>query len=321
MKAAGFVVTDEFYPVVAAGFSQVWTYLNYVDPYVLFTRGLSDVCISPDWAENTYEITKFIHHGARSILYEPDPEEVESYSINLGEGEWAFQEFLKSPTLVYMEALEQPKHFLHDIAITLQENVQQELDEVGLAELLLPHQEKALRAACSYRNEKGIKVLDIRRIELYFEFAAWASLVWVLSPLSRDWRCDHNELFDAVLNDGEALLIGHGVYTRGSYRKIPRPPQSCRQCGIQSWCLSNLLHGHSLALLCESCVTEGLPVLPPANCGTRLCRLPQCKHHPFNIFDPNMRLHETMRKTGQLLHTGERNPLLSGRTSSQNLLR
>jgi hypothetical protein len=324
-------------PVVAseAAFSHVGT----CDPYVLFTRGLSDVDLTDEWQTHAYEVFRHTSMGT-TLRYEPKVGDVESYRINVVQSERVYRDFMSAPFLGYAEAIRgkgighmesapdgghrfhwvQPPHPLHDIAFELQDTVFSTVASDMLASLGRKGYEE-LRLFCRKGHEAGIPFVDMRLAHFYFELAAWAAFVWLVGPLGRNWRIEFNVLTEAVHDHGEALLVGYTVFARDSYRKTLRPVESCHHCHIQSWCLSDKLEERALVKICEHCVTEGMPILPPANCGKRLCRMPACKHHPMFTFDPNLRLHQTMRTVGALAAQTSKNPaLLEGRRPTDLLL-
>lgn len=314
-------VSSNIATVLTRGAEHAFYFCNWSDPYLLFTRGMSDVKLTDDWSEYFYEIRKELPYG-RFLYKRSDPQDVEVYQLALAEGEAAWRQVDALEFLGYYEALQAkaPWHELHDVAVTLVDSVDDELGSCGLHMMLDEVEYDELKSFCTYR-QAGITHVDICRMEFYVQFSAWAALIWLLSPLSREYRYKASELYRVVIDCGEALLTEHSIFGRGDYRKTSRPVFSCYRCGIQSWCLEATSNDGLLDHICEACVSAGMPVLPPANCGSRLCRLPQCKHHPMHAFDPNRRLHETMRTVGQLTAQMGAPSLLSGRKNPQGLLR
>lgn len=324
----GFPLSDRLCNVLVVAAECAITYCGGRDPYVMFTRGLSDIDLTDEWQTHAYQVQKEIA-GGRIIYREPKPGDAESYRLNIPQGMMVFQNFMKSPFLGYAEAIQgkgigdwfiddngnqnmrwrKDPHPLHDIAWELQDLVLQRTDDMEPEIGAEAYEE--LRDVCRRAQPGGIPIVDIRRMEMYFEMAAWASFVWLMSPHSVGWRCYHNRLVSAVHEEGEALLVGYTIFGRGEYKKTQRPVESCFHCHIQSWCLSDKLEAQSLVKICEHCCTDGMPLIPPSNCGTRICRMPQCRHHPMHSFDPNRRLHETMRSSGALMGQIGQNPALA----------
>jgi hypothetical protein len=338
MTRFGLPMNSRLRNIVYSAGVHAFYYASVVDPYCLFTRGLTDVELSDEWMSKTFEIKTETKTG-RHLHFNPEPEEVECYKSNTPQGEAFFHHIMQQPFLDYENAMRefsyrrgQRAHQLHDIAMSITEFLDEELCSMGVEELMGNQETYAeLKELCSYDGPEGERIVDYRRMEFYFEFAAWAAFIWILSPLSRNWRCDSSSLFAAVLDDGEALLVGYEVFPRGTYRKTDRPFSSCFVCGIQAWCFSDqarevevitlsgpVLESH-LVKVCEHCVTEGFPILPPDNCGLRICRMAQCKHHPSFNFDPNRRLHETMKSTGQLLLKSDTGTFLPGMQAQSRL--
>lgn len=341
MERHGLETTPSLYHLAIFGARTALFHFSHFDPYVFFARGLSDVKLTDDWQNYSYQLRKEVARG-KIIYYEPHAEEIESYSLALDEGERVFQTFLSRPMLAYDEALDgtgkghlgkgpdggplwittKEAHPLHDIAVALQDTIQSELSGMEYSTFLTRQGEHDLRSICTRRNtHTGVMIVDLQKLEYYFEFAAWAAMVWFLSPLSRDWRCENNALMRMVHEYGEAILVGYTPFPRDYYVKESRPLRSCHRCHVQSWCLEDVMQGDTLSLICESCLSDGMPILPPANCGSKLCRMPQCRHHPLFAFDPNLRLHQTMRTAGQLVQNQTQNPLLAGSTPDRRLLR
>ncbi len=178
-----------------------------------------------------------------------------------------------------------------------------------------------IRRACTYQATGGHYVVDIEKTEFYLEFAAWAAFVWLVGPLGHEFRIHHSDLTEAVHEEGEAILADFYVVGKQHYRKMERPTEACVRCHIQAWCLEHSVQDNSVVRICESCMSRDMPVLPPANCGSRLCKMPQCRHHPFYAFDPNLRLHQTMRTAGFFSRQIEEARRLSGQSAGQNLLK
>jgi hypothetical protein len=335
----GFPMSDALsaLPIVAS--LETFMHVGTRDPYVLFTRGLSDVDLTDEWQTHAYEVIRYTSMGT-SMRYEPKVGDVESYRLNIVQSEAVYRDFMNSRFLGYADAITgkgvglrtrgpngepvwewmQPPHPLHDIAFELRDAIHATCTN-DMEAVLGKKGYTALREHCRKQPADGLPFVDMRLASFYFEMAAWAAFVWLVGPLGRNWRIHYNLLTQAVHDQGEALLVGYTVFARDSYRKTLRPVESCHHCHIQSWCLSDKLEERALVKICEHCVTEGMPILPPANCGKRLCRMPACKHHPMFTFDPNLRLHQTMRTVGALAAQTSKNPaLLEGRRPTDLLL-
>lgn len=337
MERNGIPINDGTVSAAHAGAHQGLSFVSWSDPYVLFTRGLSDVKMADDWHECTYQIPKTMPNG-RTIMIEPEFDEVEAFSLDIAQGEWVFREFLKRPFLDLEPALygagrieryvdgkpvyKAEPHALHDIAVGLADWAIRELNECGPDELLGEDEYRILEQTCSYvQDASGEVITDYERLEFICIFAAWAAFVWVLSPRSRKWRCEQSGIIHAVHEEGEAITIGiTDVFGRSQYNKFRRPAQSCYQCEVESWCLTTIFAENTWLHICNACDSRGLPVRPPANCGSKLCRMPQCRHHPFFIFPSERRLHESLRKDGLLTAKTGQNPLLAARQAEQKLL-
>lgn len=337
----GLEVTPGIMLVLEASAEEAFNYINFQDPYVLFSRGLSDVTLTDDWAHFTYEVTKYAGDG-KSMRFEPSAESVESYELSIPQSEWAFRQFMETPWMAYVEALQgegvgrgmhgpdgdyhqewaTPPHPLNDIARSLKDMIEERALNSGSDWASNEEREALLnlRHLCTYRATGGHNVVDIRRVEFYQELAAWAAFVWVIGPLGREFRIHCNQLTEAVHEEGEAILADCWVVGKAHFRKLQRPTEACVRCHIQAWCLEISVQDNCTARICESCMSRDMPILPPANCGTRLCKMPQCKHHPYYAFDPNLRLHQTMRSVGQLSKPAEEAKRLAGQAGGRNLL-
>ena len=316
----GMPVSSRLATVLTRAAENTFYFCNWSDPYVLFTRGVSDVKLSDDWANYFYEVRRDLPSG-RIIFKTNNPQDVEVYELALAEGERAFRIFLAHDFLGYQEAIKGQGAWGHvtDIIEALIHSVDDEIEMVGFSGLLKQEELEELRSFCT-RVKAGIRHVDVMQMEFYFKFAAWAAFVWLVGPPGREFRYKKSDLYHAVYEDGEALLTEHSIFGRGDFRKTARPVNSCHKCHIESWCLENTVVNDRLDFICESCATAGMPVMPPANCGFRLCRLPQCQHHPMFTFDPNRRLHETMKAVGQLTAGSRSSALLSGSKDPRKLL-
>lgn len=337
MERNGIVINGGTASVAHCGVISALSYIGYSDPYIMFTRGLSDVKIADDWHDSVYQIAKKLPNG-KVIYITPDFDDCEAFQYDYAQGQWVHEQFLQRPYLDYYAAINnsaravkvngkmvwaQEPHSLHDIAISICNSIHDEMMNVGIEEMVgTEHGEyQELLDACSYMQPGGRIVQDFEMVEFCFFFAAWAAFVWAVSPRSMKWRCEANALFQVVHDEGEALSLGPtDIFGKSMFRKSPRPKDSCYRCEVESWCLENIPVDGVWRKICHSCDRNGLPVMEPANCGTKICRMPQCKHHPFFIFPTDRRLHETLRKDGLLTARTGQNPLLAQREAEKRLL-
>lgn len=310
MVANGFAVHEGLKEIIVTGIEAALHYVGVADPYVMYLRNLSDVTFTDDWANCTYEINPYsvwIRDVPEDDYWE-DPEEyrqeldsgeVESYTYAPEQGQQAFYQMLSRPALDGLPKgigtqLREVLHGYHGV-----EDRYARITSVGY---------EALKQVCSYQDQYGETKIDTELMDLYFEYAAWAAFIWIMSPLSLRVRCANLYLTSAVFDYGEAILVAPGfVFGSNRYHKRENPPEMCyvRGCGVSAYCVTLTLVGDDFAHICEHCKSYGEDLFPPANCGSRVCKAVSCMHHPFNSMGKQLGTHEMLRKSGLLLNQGD----------------
>ncbi|MCJ7523203.1 MAG: hypothetical protein MUP21_13440 [Dehalococcoidia bacterium] len=321
----GYAVNSQLMPVIATGVAAAFHYVGVIDPYAMYLLGLSDVVPSDSWCNCSYEINPWAmswddasederdSNGYEEFKYEPTPDELESYEYAPEQGAAAYRQMLASPGLKYLpyEIGERIRGLLHG-----------ELGYEDRYAQITADTFEALKDACSYQVNGEIK-FDTVRMDAYFECAAWAAFVWIMSPLSLEFRCDAVELTHAVYRHGEAILVDPGyVYGSDRYFKQELPPMECyvSNCRLSAYCVTMTLVGDSFDYICEHCKSKGEDLYPPANCGSRVCKAVSCQHHPYNGMGKQLGTHEVLRKTGILLRQGDPLGRLIGKSGQDPLL-
>lgn len=248
------------------------------DPYVLLS-GITDVVWTDDWSKNAYEIIDF-----KNKYWEVDIGSISTFKHLPGNDELVFNDIMSKPGL---DAL--PINYYT-------EDLREILFEYDILPHL-PHEDlEYLKGLCTKNGE-----FSPVKFDAYFELASWAGLAWFIGPLGRNFRCFFNEIFKVTIGFGESILVGGEVFGPDRYRKLNRPAKSCCRCGVAAWCvdLTSCDYSHS-AYMCEHCLNAGMPPSTLATCGTKLCHLTKCVHHPYHYIEGNAGIHRSMRDFGHL---------------------
>jgi len=269
---------EEIHEVIHIGGHATFSYVDYINPYALF-YGTSDVNMTEEWSEYTYEI----YDEYYKKTFEASPEGLETFRADLQQGEEVFIDILGKPGL---EAL--PGGIGGEISDVINGGYYSDESCFDRCE---PKTKEYLKALCSANG-----VIDHNRIEAYFNLAAWASYAWIIGPLSRRFRMDRHHVFAEVLQYGEAILSDGCVIPPANYRRLVRPPLSCHECGVTTWCIELVVVDGGTRYICEHCASEGMPPLGLATCGSRHCLLSNCQHHPMC----GLGFQAASRKYGQL---------------------
>jgi hypothetical protein len=324
MVANGFAVHEGLSEVIATGVAATLHFVGLVDPYVMYLFGLSDVSFTDDWANCTFEINPYNvwKHDVPEDVYWDDPEEyrqetcsdeIESYTYTPEQGQQAYYQLLASPGLGNLPA---------GIGTHIRDVLHGGLGFEDRYAQITSIAHEALKEACCWTDQHGATRFDTIRMDLYFECAAWAAFVWIMSPLSLRLRCANLYLTSAVFEHGEAILVYPGwVYGSNRYSKRENPPEMCyvRGCGVSAYCVTMTLVGDDFAHICEHCKSYGEDLFPPANCGSRVCKAVSCMHHPYNGMGKQLGTHEMLRKSGLLLNQGDPLRGLLGSPASEPL--
>lgn len=292
---------EKIIPVVEEGIAATFMYVDYIDPYSLFW-GLGDVDITDDWASYAYEVKDGKHY------VELDPETVETFFYVPGQAEDQFHYMMSHPGVRAI-----PSGASSGILEVLNGDWH---GDTGCEERIDSEVRKALYDLC--RNPDGS--VNNTTVDAYFELAAWASFAWISGPLSRDARVALSDIYATAIRYGECIMVDGSVIAPGDYRRLSRPPKSCHRCGISAWCTELIICQGSSRHLCEHCLSEGMPRSKRATCGTKMCMLVRCPHHPHHGLG-SAGLGRTYREYGQLSSKsrGQSGGLLS--ENSPNLLR
>jgi hypothetical protein len=241
-------------------------------PYLIFS-GISDVDITDDWCRHAYEMIEY--EGATP--QELDAERLETYIYIPGQAERVFMDCLSRPGL---DALP------YDAGDILREASGKYNDD-WISDVWSRLSEEC-KQAC-FRHMPAPPGSEFSLCETtftgYTELAMWAAFLWLIGPPGRSLRAGTCEIFDAAMASGECLLAEGCVIDAIHYRKLQRAPKSCHRCGLDAWCVELTSSGPSMVgqsarHICEHCLTEGMPVYRPANCGGKMCRWLTCPYHP-----------------------------------------
>lgn len=265
---------EELFPILKISSQAVLHWIDFLDPYLLYWD-TTDICLTSDW-----EFTTFIIDGS-----EIDPCEVETFTLNPGTSESTFHHCMSHPGL---ESL--PNGMGEEIKELMLGGYNNE--EIWGA--MDAETDNALREVCTFNG-----VTDNDMMENYFNLAAWATFCWLMTPEGMALMAEHNCVMEAVYAYGECIIHEGYVYGPDQYQKIERPPKTCGQCGVNSWCVEEILEDRGLSFMCESCINEGMPPLGPFMCATKFCKWTKCPHHP-NFAESQSHMGGFHRKYGQL---------------------
>lgn len=277
---------EEYMPVLAGALSL--ELVDYYDPYSLFWD-FSDVSYTNEWLNYAYDIRL-----AGGSIVECEPELIETYRFIPGQAEWFFNEHIVKPGLKslppelrslppdvirdYQEGHHYPHGLYFNHAFPCNEEVNDMLDKACL-------------------NEDGS--VNLAKQWAYWDISMWSGMMWLLGPLSRDFRANYSEITECALQYGECIIYDGVVVNPTNYRRHERQVQSCYKCGISAWCTEQTMDSDGvMRLICEGCLSKGMPRLPGTSCGTKFCRYWECPHNA-NYMDRNAMRGE-MNKHGQL---------------------
>jgi len=240
------------------------SYAGNWDPYFLLIY--SDVNESSEWMTHTFKVSKAsLGPNPQDKIAEPEKVEVFKHVID-GDITW-FEEFNKY--VPHTGMFEVAAHIIEDYMQNyIPDYFNDYLQEIGGEELL--------KSVC-VNPETGES-----NVREYVELAFLSSLIWLASPLARQFRYEEHEIFYYAYRDGETICYDGSMYTKEEYIKVPLPPKSCMLCGIDSWC-TEIIHGYSgdTVMACNGCVSKGRPSLPEATCGSLFCKHIECPHHKY----------------------------------------
>ena len=270
--------------------------IQQTDPYLIFSE-YSDITLSEDWMNYTYEVT---YDG--ESFEEINPEEIETYKYMPGNAQKFFDYYIAQPGFENLpEQITYPTH--ETLGLILDESselyVPLETYPCNLDIVLLY---KKLQDV--FKNPDGS--LDSRRIDACTDLSLWAGTLWFYGPYSRYLRNLCCPITNTALKTGEAVLYAGTVLHPKCYRKIARPPKSCYKCGIDAWCVEATIDdfGHS-RFICEGCSCAGIDPYEGATCGARFCKYFNCPHNSYYQEGAGA-MREGMRATGQLSAKAER---------------
>jgi len=275
----GIHVPKEIYGAILEAASRVFYLVDIFDPYILF-YGISDVNLTSDWSEYTYEVID------TNNIYEANPEYFETYQCDLEQCDRIFNDILSKPAL---EALP------FGLGANIEDMLEGEMSGESCFDVIDQEIREHMKGLCL--DPDG--TVNWTKMHAYLRLAAWASFAWLAGPLSRDYRIINHEIFSTALRHGEAIMVDGCVISPRNYRKLSRPPLSCYKCGIASWCTEMTMVDGSTRYICEHCLSEGMPPSKLSTCGSKRCLLSQCPHHPYHHMGA-AGLRYTMREHGQL---------------------
>ena len=282
----GIPVPDQIRGIIDYGICCLIDLCDYMDPYFLFS-GYCDTQITAEWAESVYEI---FEDG--ECVHRCSTDHLETFKSNPMASENFFNEYIAKPGL---ESLPDEIKFsvkcFHDEIKSGDRYLYSWDNESEIIELFhnIGHQ-------CRGHNGE----INVQMAEAYFDLSLWAAAIWMIGPLSREFRRNLSDIIDLCLEDGECILYDYSVYRMHSYRKVDRIPGTCEKCGLGAWCVEDIVLGFDwVKTLCEFCCSNGERSAPgPTACGTRICRYSVCPYHPFHGKAGGM--HSAHRAAGQL---------------------
>jgi len=261
---------------------------DYYDPYSLFWC-FSDVSYTNDWQKYSYDI--WMPDGE---IIEADPLQLETFSFVPGQAQGFFEKQIMMPGV---DSLPQ------EVGIFPRDVVD---DYVGGHHF--PH---ALHYDHGFPDFSEVEVIlakscldsfgrvDQKRMWAYWDISIWAGILWVLGPLSQEFRYKYSELTEVALDHGHAIIYQGNVISPNCYRVSDRQVNSCYKCGLATWCAEMTIDSGGVArIICEGCLTKGMPRLPGTSCGTKFCREWECPHNAH--FNDKSAMHGAMRQHGQL---------------------
>jgi len=268
--------------------------MGTLDPYCTMF-GTSDVDFTSEWRENAYTVTfpwqeGQLHNGV-VFPEEVNPGNLETYRFLPGADVERFNQMMSHPGL---EALPNGTgHLIGDL-------LSGEFNCVDAVSAIEADTEMALMHLC----RKPTGEVDYKRMLAYFELAAWATFVWFCGPYGRKFRYNNHEIFNVCAHEGECILSDGCVLAPQFYKKEARPPKSCFKCGIASWCVEPTLILDNAYNVCEHCTHDGMKAHPMATCGSKICILSECKHHPYHHMG-GAGIHHAARQRGMLNQAGK----------------
>ncbi len=277
-------MNDKLAEVIQIGGGLSVYYLDVFAPYALLSD-ISDVNITDDWANVTYQI----YNQYRGSSYEPEPEHVESFVFVPGQSEAFFQEHMARPGLKALPGY---------MGETIEDLIEGEYYGEPCQEQLSPEAKAELDRACAVKQGAGM-VVDKVRQDAYFGLAAWATFLWLAGPPGRTLRAYHHEIMSTAISEGECILVDGMVISPKHYNKLDRPPKSCNKCGVQTWCVENTMVLQHTAYVCEKCLNFDLPPSKFTNCGAKFCTFSACPNHPYHAYGRQGAM-RSYRENGQL---------------------
>jgi hypothetical protein len=267
-----------------------WTLTTFSvsEPYALFFDGASDVSITFEWTTKTFEIQDM---NDDMKFREADPDDLETFMFYPGRDEQIFNECLASPGLENLPS---------DIGIIIEHSLKGYYGHESIlhsdectAETL-----EHLAAICTVEGDDGERVVDEDRMYNYAKLAGWATYLWLVGPLGKDFRYKTADLFSTAYDYGECILSESWFFPPTMYRKLDRAPRSCYRCGIDAWCTEVTSMGDTTRYICESCLSKGMPPLDGL-CGSKMCRWALCPNHPYHQMG-SAGIKESYRSTGAI---------------------
>lgn len=253
-------------------YSKVVEVIDFWEPYALFW-GLTDIVATEDWRFSVYTV------GGD----ETNPEYLETFKLEPGQGMKAFNELMGMP------GLSPVPYGLGDF-IEDQLFCDGDVDTESFWHFLSDELRCEIFEVC---ND------DLDLVKNYFKLGAWASFMWFLSPEAQPFLYSYNQIMSATMQYGESILYEGYPYTPENYRREDRAIHSCSRCGVQSWCVESVLEVEGTVSVCEGCLNGELDTGLPYVCGTKFCKWQACPNHPNHMADQGS-MNGAQRRYGQL---------------------
>jgi hypothetical protein len=251
---------------------------NNFDPYLFFC-GQSGVEITKDWEKYHFKMKSF--DGAwKDKIISLDPEHVETYKETEKESveffdkhilipsTKAFPTFISASIEAYLDGLGE----IHDSEYEIKNF------STGETKRLFIFNAQVM----DFLLKSGVPPEHVEKaLESFYDLSIWAATMWLFSPLSKEYKME-NDIFETCFKKGSCIIYQGAVFSPDDYSVSARPRRACYQCGIDAWCVEKTYTiSGDFEFICEGCLTEELPKIPFATCGSKLCKFVECPHHEF----------------------------------------
>ena len=281
----------------------VYMFLDMWQPYTWFS-GISDVDVTHEWANHTYE-TANIDGSMEAII---DNENIESFRLIPGQADTFYQDQLRAGGEFLSELRRGDEISLSRVLERLLGHTGCDLEmflngEMGSDPVALAVGEHCLETDRYFKSLCGC---NTDKMYEYLYTGAWAAFLWFVGPEGREWRNTNHDIFEQCSQYGFSIIYNGSLLDSSKVRMTSAAPLSCASCQIDSWCTSLVSSGEGVISLCEHCLSGGIISIPGGSCGTKICRYLECHH---NLYHNNLGgLGAHMNKFGFLAHKDQNEP-------------